>query len=138
MTARSKRRAFAAIAVLAAAGVSAASVALAQSAPTVKRTVLQKQPLRAQGQEGVMAVVEVPPGAREGRHTHPAETFVYVLDGTLTFTIEGKPPATLKAGDSVFVEPGKVHEGVNNGSTAVKAVAVFVTDKDKPLTTQVK
>ncbi len=37
-----------------------------------------------------------------------------------------------------FIEAGKVHEGSNGGSTPVKAVAVFVTDKGKPLTTQVK
>ena len=123
-----------AIAALAAA-LSVAS-AQAQQAPSVKRTVLQKHELRAQGQEGVMAYVEIPPGGREGRHTHPAEAFVYVLDGTLTFDVEGKPEATYKAGDSFFIEPGKIHEGMNKGKTAAKLVAVFVTDKGAPLTTQ--
>jgi quercetin dioxygenase-like cupin family protein len=114
------------------------SVVHAQPAPAVKRTVLQKQGLRAHGQEGVMALVEIPAGAREGRHTHPAEAFVYVMDGTLTFDVEGKPEKTYQAGDSFFIEPGKVHEGINNGNSTVRAVAVFVTDKDKPLTTQAK
>ena len=124
------------IAVVAAAwGV---SVVHAQPAPTVKRTVLQKQDLRAPGQEGVMALVEIPAGGREGRHTHPAEAFVYVMDGTITFDVEGRPSATYRAGDSFFIEPGKVHEGINNGSSPVKVVAVFVTEKGKPLTTQVK
>jgi quercetin dioxygenase-like cupin family protein len=122
-------------AVVLAAGV---SVARAQQAPTVKRTVLQKQALRAHGQEGVMALVEIPPGGREGRHTHPAEAFVYVVEGTLTFDVEGKPTATYKAGDSIFIEAGRIHEGVNQGTTPVKAVAVFVADKDKPLTTQAR
>jgi quercetin dioxygenase-like cupin family protein len=110
----------------------------AQQTPAVKRTILQKQGLQAEGQEGVMALVEIPPGAREGRHTHPAEGFVYVLEGTLTVDMEGKPTATYKAGDSFFIERGKIHEGVNNGTTPVKAVAVFVADKGKPMTTQVK
>jgi quercetin dioxygenase-like cupin family protein len=61
-----------------------------------------------------------------------------VIDGTLTFDVEGKPGQTYKAGDSFFIEPGKVHEGINNGNATVRAVAVFVTDKDKPLTTQAK
>jgi quercetin dioxygenase-like cupin family protein len=100
--------------------------------------VVQKQDLRAQGQEGVMVVVDIPVGAREGRHTHPAEVFVYVLEGTLRLDIEGKPSTDYKPGQSFFVEAGKVHEGSNGGNTPVKAVAVFVTDKGKPLTTQVK
>ena len=32
---------------------------------------------------------------------------------------------------------GIVHEGRNGGNAPVKAVAVFVTDKGKPMTTQV-
>ncbi len=110
----------------------------AQQAPTVKRTVLQRHDLRAPGQEGIMAFVEIPAGGREGRHSHPAEAFVYVIDGTLTFEVEGKPPATHKAGDSLFIAPGQVHEGINNGKTTAKLVAVFVTEKDKPLTTPAK
>jgi quercetin dioxygenase-like cupin family protein len=120
-------------ALIAALGVASAH---AQQAPSVKRTVLQKHDLRAQGQEGVMAYVEIPPGGREGRHTHPAEAFVYVLDGTLTFDAEGKPESTYKAGDSFFIEPGMIHEGINKGKITAKLVAVFVTDKGTPLTTQ--
>jgi quercetin dioxygenase-like cupin family protein len=136
MRARVTLAAYATIAAVTA--VIGVSVVHAQQAPSVKRTVLQKQGLRAQGQEGVMALVEIPVGGREGRHTHPAEAFVYVIDGTLTFDVEGKPGQTYKAGDSFFIEPGKVHEGINNGNATVRAVAVFVTDKDKPLTTQAK
>ena len=133
MSARSTLAVSVAIATLAATvGLSAVQ---AQQAPAVKRTVLQKHDLRAQGEEGVMAQVELPVGAREGRHTHPAEVFGYVIEGTLTFDVEGRPQATYKAGDSFFVEAGKVHEGANNGSTPVKVVAVFVTDKGKPMTT---
>jgi quercetin dioxygenase-like cupin family protein len=111
------------------------AVAAADSAPAVTRSVLQKHDLRASGFEGVMARVEIPVGGREGRHTHPAEAFVYVLEGTLTLNVEGHDPAILKAGDSFFIEPGKVHEGINTGATAVRVVAVFTTEKGKPLTT---
>jgi quercetin dioxygenase-like cupin family protein len=124
----------AALAVIVAAGGFA--VVHAQGAPT--RTVLQKHDLLAQGEEGVMALVEMPVGSREGRHTHPAEVFVYVVEGTLKLDKEGKPSQSYKAGESFFVERGIVHEGMNGGNTPVKAVAVFVTDKGKPMTTQVK
>jgi quercetin dioxygenase-like cupin family protein len=112
------------------------AVSLAE--PAVKRSVLQKHDLRAHDMEGVMAQVEIPVGGREGRHTHPAEVFGYVIEGTLTVELEGKAPMTLKSGDSFFVEPGQIHEAINAGSTAAKLIAVFVTEKGKAMTTQVK
>jgi quercetin dioxygenase-like cupin family protein len=125
----------AAVFAVVAAGVLTAVHAQAPGAPT--RTVLQKHDLLAQGEEGVQVLVEMPVGSREGRHTHPAEVFVYVLEGTLKLDKEGKPSASYKAGETFFVERGIVHEGMNGGNTPVKAVAVFVTDKGKPMTTQV-
>ena len=41
----------------------------------------------------------------------------------------------IRAGDSVFIEGGKIHEGINKGASPVKAVATFVVEKGKPLTT---
>jgi quercetin dioxygenase-like cupin family protein len=110
-------------------------VTAAEPAPAVKRTVLQKHDLRPPGFEGVMAKVEIPVGGREGRHTHPAEVFAYVVEGTVTFDVEGRPTATFRAGDSFFIEAGKVHEGINRGDAPAKLIAVFTTEKGKPLTT---
>jgi quercetin dioxygenase-like cupin family protein len=73
----------------------------------------------------------------EGRHTHPGALVVYIQEGALTFDYEGKPTTTYKAGDSFYVEAGKIHEGINKGTSAVKAIAAFVVEKGKPLTTQV-
>jgi len=47
------------------------------------------------------------------------------------------PTKTYKPGESFSVEPGKIHEGINNGTVAIKALASFVTPKGAPLTTQV-
>jgi quercetin dioxygenase-like cupin family protein len=80
-----------------------------------------------------MATVELPAGAREGRHTHPGATLVYVLEGVLTVDQEGKPTTTYKAGDSIYIEAGKIHEGINNGTSPVKVVGAFVVEKGKPL-----
>ena len=55
----------------------------------------------------------------------------------MTLDYEGKPTATVKPGESFFVEAGKVHEGINKGTTTVKAIASFVIEKGKPITTQV-
>lgn len=125
----------AAAAVIAGAGI---PILGARQAPTVKRTVLLKQDMTIPGREAVMALVELPPGASEGRHTHPAEVFGYVLEGSITLEIEGKPTATLKQGDVFSIAPGQVHQGTNKGATPAKLSAVFVAEKGKPLTTQVQ
>ena len=75
-------------------------------------------------------------GGREGRHTHPGLAFVHVEEGALTLDYEGKPTVTYKVGESFYVEPGKIHEGINKGNTPIKAIATFVVEKGKPLTTQ--
>ncbi len=127
-----------------AASVAIAALAISGSAraapagPEIKRTPLQKHDLKAAGHEGVMALVELPPGAREGRHSHPsADLLAYVLEGTLTLDVDGKT-ATYKPGDSAFVEAGKVHEGINNTKAPVKILGIFVAEKGKPMTVPAK
>jgi quercetin dioxygenase-like cupin family protein len=127
-----------AIAVLAVVTMAAGLVVNAQQAPAVKRNVVLKTDMSIPDREGVMAWVELPPGAAEGKHTHPAEVFAFVLEGTISLENEGNPTATLKAGDVFHVLPGKVHQAINNGSVTAKLAAVFVAEKGKPLTTQVK
>ena len=102
--------------------------------PTIQRKVLLTQDLPIPGYQAVMAAVEIPAGGREGRHTHPGAVVVYIQEGIITFDHEGKPTMTYKAGDSFYIEPGKIHEGINNGTLPVKAVATFVVEKGKPLT----
>jgi len=109
----------------------------AQQTPAPKRTVLLQHDTSAPGFEAALVAVEIPPGAREGRHTHPGLAMIHVQEGTLTLDYEGRPSASYKAGDSFFVEPGKVHEGINRGATTVKAIASFVIEKGKPITTPV-
>jgi quercetin dioxygenase-like cupin family protein len=109
-----------------------------QAAPAVVRKVLIQQDLTIPGYQTALVSVEIPVGGREGRHTHPGTLLVLVREGALTLDYEGRPTVTYKAGESFYVEPGKVHEGINKGNTPIKAIASFVTEKGKPLTTQVK
>ena len=82
-----------------------------------------------------MALVELPPGSAEGRHTHPAEVFAFVQEGTISLEIEGKPTVTLKAGEIFYLAPGQIHQAVNNSTAPAKLAAAFVAEKGKPLTT---
>ena len=105
--------------------------------PTVKRTVLLQHDTSAPGYEAVLVAVEIPVGGREGRHTHPGTAMIHVLEGAITLDYEGKPTVTYKAGESFFVDAGKVHEGINKGTVPSKAIATFVIPKGQPVTTPV-
>jgi quercetin dioxygenase-like cupin family protein len=114
----------------------AAHAVLSAQQPAVQRKVLQQHDLTIPGYEAVLVSVEIPVGGREGRHTHPGSALVLVQQGELTLDYAGKPTVTYKVGESFFVEPGKVHEGINRGTAPVKAVATFIVERGKPLTTQ--
>jgi quercetin dioxygenase-like cupin family protein len=117
--------------------VAALSSTGAAQQPTVERKVLSQQDVTAPGYQNVLVAVTIPVGGREGRHTHPGTAIVHVLEGELTLDHDGRPTATYKAGETFFVDPGKVHEGINKGKAPVRAIASFVIEKGKPLTTQV-
>jgi len=127
--------------VLVVAAFSSLGVLLATPAaqqPIVTRKILLKQDSAIPGYEEDLVAVEIPVGGREGRHTHPGSVLIYVQEGTLTFDYEGKPTATYNPGDAFYVEPDKIHEGINNGKTTVKVLATFILKKGLPMTTQVK
>jgi quercetin dioxygenase-like cupin family protein len=106
--------------------------------PTVTRKILLKQDSAIPGYEQDLVAVEIPVGGREGRHTHPGAVMIYVQEGTLTFDYEGKPTATYNPGDAFYVEPDKIHEGINNGKQPVKVLASFLLKKGLPMTSPAK
>jgi len=123
-------RVFAAAAVALALGLSLA----AQQPPAIKRNVVSKSDLAGcTDREAVMVWVDLPVGAAEGKHTHNAEVFAFVTEGTVTLENEGVAKVTLKAGDYFTYKPGKWHEAVNIGTTPAKFAVVFVAEKGKPL-----
>jgi quercetin dioxygenase-like cupin family protein len=115
----------------------AARALLAQQ-PAVERKVLLQQDVSIPGYQNVLVAVTIPPGGREGRHTHPGTAVVHVLEGALTLDHDGRATATYKAGETFYVDAGRVHEGINKGNASVRAIASFVVEKGKPLTTQAK
>lgn len=129
-----------ALAALIIAGFAPPHMALAQQAERMgtSRTDLQRHDLSIPGHEAIQARVDFEPGAAFGRHTHPGEEIIYVLEGTLEYQIEGKPPATLKAGDVLFIPAGTIHAAKNVGSTIARELATYVVEKGKPLVTLVK
>ena len=105
--------------------------------PGTKRTELQRHDLSA-GREVVQVRVDFDPGYVAPRHTHPGEEIIYVLEGTLEYQIEGKPPVTVKPGDVLFVPAGTIHSVKNVGSGNGAELATYVVEKGKPLIVLVK
>ena len=126
-----------AVAVLIVTSSLALHVALAQQ-PGIKRTDLQRHDLSAPGREVIQARVELGPGVAFGRHWHPGEEIIYVLEGSLEYEVEGKPPVTLEAGDVLFIPAGTIHAAKNVGSGNGAELATYVVEKGKPLVALVK
>ena len=72
------------------------------------------------------------PCTRGRRHKHPGEEIIYVLEGSLEYQIEGKPPTTLSAGDVLLVPPETIHAVKNVGSGNAAELATYIVEKGKP------
>ncbi|MGB9991840.1 cupin domain-containing protein [Pseudoduganella rhizocola] len=101
----------------------------------IKRTVLQKGDVSGENREAVVAQVELGPGVKAGRHTHPGDEISYVQEGEGELLIDGEAPRSLKAGDAFIIPAGKVHDAHNSGSGTMKLVGVYVVRKGEPLAT---
>jgi len=106
--------------------------AIAQQ-PGIKRIALQKQDLSIPGHEAVQVRIDFEKGASFGKHSHPGEEIIYVLEGVFEYEIEGKPPVILKAGEVLFIPAGKIHAARNVGSNKAVELATYIVEKGKPI-----
>ncbi len=83
--------------------------------------------------EVIQVRVDFAPGAGFPRHAHPGVEVAYVLEGSLEYQLEDKPPVTLSAGDSLFIPAGAIHSAKNVGSGRASELATYVVEKGKPL-----
>ena len=121
-----------AIAVLIVGSGVALHVARSQQ-PGIKRTELQRHDLGVPGREVVQARIDFDQGVEFGKHRHPGEEIISVLEGSLEYQVEGKPPMTLNAGDVLFIPAGTIHAAKNVGSGTAKELATYVVEQGKPL-----
>ena len=104
----------------------------------VKRTDLQRHDLSAPGREVIQVRVELAPGVAFGKHWHPGEEIIYMIEGSLQYQIDDRPPITLKAGDVLFVPARTIHAARNVGSVPGAELATYIVEKGKPLLVMVK
>src|SRR6185503_15941318 len=57
------------------------TAALFSQSSGLKRTIVYKSDVSVPGREAVVARVELAPGIKAGRHTHPGDEISYVLEG---------------------------------------------------------
>jgi quercetin dioxygenase-like cupin family protein len=87
--------------------------------------------LLAGGTEANIQQFSIDPGAVVPEHSHSNEQVGYLLDGRLTFTVDGEP-LLVEAGDSYRIPGGEPHSAENNGDTAAVGLDIFSPPRDNP------
>ncbi len=92
------------------------------------------------GKEGVILTVEYPPGGTSASHRHNANTFVYVLEGSVVMQVAGGPEQTLSVGQTFYESPSDIHTVSRNASDSkpAKILVFFVKNQGAPSTVPVK
>ena len=101
--------------------------------PGLTRTDLQRHDLSVPGRELIQNRVDIAPDAPPVRHKHPGEEIIYVIEGTLEYSIDGREPAIFNAGEVLLVPAETVHSVRNVGSQSAAELATYIVEKGKPL-----
>ena len=105
------------------------SALLAQEAKVTE--LFSKDMANVPGKEGVMMIVDYPPGSVDPMHRHNAHAFVYVLEGSIVMQVRGGKEVTLTPGQTFYEGPDDVHVVGRNASKIKPAKFVLVMVKDK-------
>jgi hypothetical protein len=86
------------------------------------------------GKEAIVAIEEIAP-QHQSKHFHPAYSFAYMLEGSQTRMVEGRPPQTFHVGDVTQEDPMEVSE--SDILTPTKVLLFRILEKGKPPSTRV-
>ncbi|HEX5574751.1 MAG TPA: cupin domain-containing protein [Gemmatimonadales bacterium] len=87
----------------------------------VVKPLMTKELADLPGKEALMITVEYPPGGKDAVHRHNADTFVYVLEGSIVMQVKGGKPVTLTPGQTFYEGPSDVHVVSRNASSTKPA-----------------
>jgi uncharacterized protein YbjT (DUF2867 family)/quercetin dioxygenase-like cupin family protein len=108
----------------------------AATEPEAKLTELMSKDLtNLPGKEGLMLLIEYPPGSKDPIHRHNAHGFIYVLEGSIVMQVRGGKEVTLTPGQTFYEGPEDIHVVGRNASDTkpAKFVVFFVKDKGAPV-----
>jgi quercetin dioxygenase-like cupin family protein len=108
-----------------------------QPAP-VKRTILSKVEVPGSNYDVITAMLEIAPGFKAGRHSHPGTVGGEVLEGEFWLAIDGQPEKVAKAGEWLEIRDSAIHNEGAVGSVPAKLVVVYVVERGKPMVNPVK
>ena len=97
------------------------------------RTDLVRQDLEVAEREVIQVRVDFDAGVVSPKHSHPGVEVAYVIDGTFEYQLQGRPPVTLKAGDSLYIPAGTAHVAKNVGGAKASELATYIVKKGTPL-----
>src|SRR5580704_6057302 len=87
---------------------------LAQEAKVTE--LMSKDLTNLPGKEGLMVIVEYPPGSTDPIHRHNAHGFIYVLEGSIVMQVRGGKEVTVTPGQTFYEGPDDVHVVGRNAS----------------------
>jgi quercetin dioxygenase-like cupin family protein len=108
--------------------------AVAAPEPVVA-TIMTKELTDIPGKEATMLTVAYPPGGADPVHRHNAQSFVYVLEGSVVMGVKGGEETTLKPGQTFYEGPNDVHTVGRNASSTkpAKFVVFLIKEKGAPV-----
>src|ERR1043165_1700566 len=111
----------------------ASSMLVAQEAKVTE--LMSKDMTNIPGKEGLMIIVDYPPGSTDPIHRHNAHAFIYVLEGSIVMQVKGGKETTLTPGQTFYEGPDDVHVVGRNASKTkpAKFIVVFVKNKGAPV-----
>jgi quercetin dioxygenase-like cupin family protein len=86
------------------------------------------------GKEAVISIEEIAP-QHQSKHSHPAYSFAWMLEGSQVRFVEGRPPQTFKVGDVTQENPGEVSE--SDILTPTRVLLFRILQKGQPATTRI-
>jgi len=109
------------------------SMLVAQEAKVTE--LMSKDMTNIPGKEGLMIIVDYPPGSTDPIHRHNAHAFIYVLEGSIVMQVKGGKETTLTPGQTFYEGPDDVHVVGRNASKTkpAKFIVLFVKDKGAPV-----
>lgn len=87
--------------------------------------------LLAGGTEANIQQFSIDPGAVVPEHSHPHEQVGYLLEGTLTFTVDGES-LRVEADDSYVIPGGEPHSAENKADATAVGLDIFSPPRDNP------
>lgn len=98
-------------------------------------SLISKDLAESPGKEGLMIMVEYPPGGADPIHRHNAHSFVYVLEGSIIMQVKNGKEVKLSSGQTFYEGPNDVHVVGRNASKTkpAKFVVFLVKDKAAPV-----